>query len=111
MSSASGTRFPQVVRPGALSACVVSLGCAFPAGVSHLPFNWLVFLEKLYCRMVLSRTCFRLVYPLWILLFYEALIILKKFATLPAELLASQAPARCLGEEAWQTVGGKGADF
>ncbi|MFY0779671.1 hypothetical protein AB1K18_05135 [Peribacillus simplex] len=42
--------------------------------------------------------------------FTVILIGLKKFAT-PAELLASRDTKGACAEGAWQTVGGKGADF
>ncbi|WP_249598734.1 hypothetical protein [Peribacillus frigoritolerans] len=36
---------------------------------------------------------------------------MEEICDTPAEYLASQDPAAACGEEAWQTVGGKGADF
>ncbi|MED3707710.1 hypothetical protein P4502_00440 [Peribacillus frigoritolerans] len=44
------------------------------------------------------------------LLFYEPYWI-EEICDTPAEYLASQDPTAACGEEAWQTVGGKGADF
>ncbi|MED3786109.1 hypothetical protein P4576_02450 [Peribacillus frigoritolerans] len=44
------------------------------------------------------------------LLFYESYWI-EEICDTPAEYLASQDPTAACGEEAWQTVGGKGADF
>ncbi|MFJ7855977.1 hypothetical protein ACIQX3_24980 [Peribacillus frigoritolerans] len=44
------------------------------------------------------------------LLFYEYVIGLKKFATLLPNYWLAETP-QPLGEEAWQAVGGKGADF
>ncbi len=36
---------------------------------------------------------------------------IEEICDTPAEYLASQDPTAACGEEAWQTVGGKGADF
>ncbi len=36
---------------------------------------------------------------------------IEEICDTPAEKLASRDPADACGEEAWQTVGGKGADF
>ncbi|MDQ7862922.1 hypothetical protein RCO48_23525 [Peribacillus frigoritolerans] len=46
---------------------------------------------------------------LWV--FYETLARLKKYATLLPKKLANRDPGDACVEEAWQTVGGKGADF
>ncbi|MEY8757904.1 hypothetical protein AB9M93_26035 [Peribacillus frigoritolerans] len=43
-------------------------------------------------------------------MFYEYVIGLKKFATLLPNYWLAETP-QPLGEEAWQAVGGKGADF
>ncbi|MFE5426462.1 hypothetical protein [Peribacillus simplex] len=53
----------------------------------------------------------RLVYPLCFFLFNEILIGLKKFATLLPNNWLAKTPETLAGEEAWQTVGGKRADF
>ncbi|WP_413008093.1 hypothetical protein [Peribacillus frigoritolerans] len=51
----------------------------------------------------------RLVYPLS---FSPVILIrLKKVCDTPAEKLASRDPTGACAEVAWQTVGGKGADF
>ncbi|MBT2664984.1 hypothetical protein J7J00_05715 [Bacillus sp. ISL-4] len=47
--------------------------------------------------------------PLWFITII--LIGLKKFADTPAELLASRDTTGACFDAAWQTVGGKGADF
>ncbi|MGG0249219.1 hypothetical protein ABEY24_12815 [Peribacillus frigoritolerans] len=44
------------------------------------------------------------------LLFYDPCWI-EEICDTPAEYLASQDPTAACGEEAWQTVGEKGADF
>ncbi|PHD76339.1 hypothetical protein COF64_08255 [Bacillus sp. AFS043905] len=44
-------------------------------------------------------------------LYGRNLIRLKKICDTPAEKLASRDPTGACAEEAWQTVGGKGADF
>ncbi|MEF2093487.1 hypothetical protein V3595_02280 [Bacillus sp. CFBP9009] len=36
---------------------------------------------------------------------------IEEICDTPAEKLASRDPTAACGEEAWQTVGGKGADF
>jgi hypothetical protein len=41
----------------------------------------------------------------------ETLTRLKKFATLLPNNWLAETPETLVGEEAWQTVGGKGADF
>ncbi|WHX68801.1 hypothetical protein QNH26_09595 [Peribacillus frigoritolerans] len=43
-------------------------------------------------------------------MFYEYVIGLKKFATLLPNYWLAETP-QPLGEEAWQAVGGKGANF
>ncbi|MFJ5750262.1 hypothetical protein ACIP97_17050 [Peribacillus frigoritolerans] len=43
-------------------------------------------------------------------MFYEYVIGLKKFATLLPNYWLAETP-QTLGEEAWQAVGGKGANF
>jgi hypothetical protein len=54
MISTPGTRFPRAVRPR-LFACGVSLGHAFPAGVSYLPFqsNGTFFLRDIEGKLAL----------------------------------------------------------
>ncbi|WP_413022985.1 hypothetical protein [Peribacillus frigoritolerans] len=44
-------------------------------------------------------------------LYGRNLIRLKRICGTPAEKLASRDPTGARAEEAWQTVGGKGADF
>ncbi|MBR8646215.1 hypothetical protein KEH51_27600 [[Brevibacterium] frigoritolerans] len=64
-----------------------------------------MFLEKLKAGLI-PTYIFRLVYPLS---FSPGILIrLKEICDTPAEKLASRGAC---AEEAWQTVGGKGADF
>ncbi|KOR84094.1 hypothetical protein AM233_08230 [Bacillus sp. FJAT-22058] len=48
---------------------------------------------------------------LYIFLFYENVIGWIKFATLLPNYWQAETPQTACVEEAWQTVGGKGADF
>ncbi|MED3910769.1 hypothetical protein P4597_16570 [Peribacillus simplex] len=43
--------------------------------------------------------------------FYCKSYWIEEICDTPAELLASRDPTGACAEEAWQTVGGKGADF
>ncbi|WP_249599497.1 hypothetical protein [Peribacillus frigoritolerans] len=42
---------------------------------------------------------------------YMGLTLIEENCDTPAEKLASRDPTAACGEEAWQTVGGKGAGF
>ncbi|MGG0845396.1 hypothetical protein [Peribacillus simplex] len=46
-----------------------------------------------------------------LMVFYCNPYRIEEICDTPAEYLASQYPTDACGEETWQTVGGKGADF
>ncbi|MCK1985232.1 MULTISPECIES: hypothetical protein [Peribacillus] len=58
-----------------------------------------------YIRILNYPSCFLLDYT------NETFTRLKKFATLLPNNWLAETPETLVGEEAWQTVGGKGADF
>ncbi|MED3786081.1 hypothetical protein P4576_02305 [Peribacillus frigoritolerans] len=138
MISTPGTRFLRAVR-GASSAfaCGVSLGHAFPAGVSYLTFQsagtsflrdivgklalLLQFVYSLAVQSIFLQKEFRIAltpnHNLKTRLFYPSCFFTallkgcKKFATLLPNNRLAETPQPFTGEEAWQAVGGKGADF
>ncbi|MCY8935806.1 hypothetical protein [Peribacillus frigoritolerans] len=138
MISTPGTRFPRAVREASSAfACGVSLVHAFPAGVSYLTFQsagtfflrdivgklalLLQFVYSLAVQSIFRQKEFRiapapnqdfkskLVYPSCF--FTVFLKGWKKFARLLPNNWLVKTPQPFTGEEAWQTVGGKGADF
>ncbi|MCU6602575.1 hypothetical protein OCO53_19080 [Peribacillus frigoritolerans] len=138
MISTPGTRFPRAVRePSSAFACGVSLGHAFPAGVSYLTFQsaGTSFLRGIAGKLALllqfvyslavpsifrqkgSRIALapnqdfksKLVYPSCF--FTVILKGWKKFARLLPNNWVAEPPQPFTGEEARQAVGGKGADF
>ncbi|PHD76770.1 hypothetical protein COF64_07495 [Bacillus sp. AFS043905] len=99
--STSGTRFPRAGGSLLGVACGVSHATLSPQESRTFRSNQLCVLKEKTAGRFQHEPCLRLVYPLS----FSPVILIgwKKIATL--------LPKYCLAEEAWQTVGGKGADF
>ncbi len=97
LNSTPGTRFPRAIRePSRRKPAGSPFDALFPPGVSFLTFQ---------------STLFKIMVILHFFTFMDETLKIEEICDTPAEVLASRDTTCACFDAAWQTVGGKGADF